>query len=141
MGSTRLTGSALSLTFDGVDYWADITKVQLTNVSVGEPLRDWHGRVVHDPRRYLITGAAVQSMQPTSFWRYVWENTGAVISFRYAPLGNHEPSEVSPHFVGQVRIGPPPTLGGDAGLGEYEFEFEWEVINTPATDDGTGPAS
>lgn len=141
MSSTRLKGSALSLAFDGVDYWADVTRVRLTNVANGDPIRDWYGNPVAANRTHLITGAAVQSLEASSFWRYAWENRGQTINFRYAPLGNHEPLPDSPHFVGKVTVGPPPAVGGDAGNGEFEFEFEWEVIGTPDIDDGTAPES
>lgn len=46
MGSTRMKGSALSLTLDGVDYWADVTGVRLTNVADGEPARAYSNNAV-----------------------------------------------------------------------------------------------
>lgn len=141
MGSTRMKGSALSLTFDGIDYWADVTRARLTNVANGEPLRNYDGSVAYAPSKYLLRGTAIQSLQSTSFWRYVWANPGKIIDFRYSPLGNREPLTNSPHFVGKVQVGLRPTLGGDAGEGEFDFEFEWQVIGEPDIDDGSTPES
>lgn len=138
MGSTRMKGSALSLTFDGVDYWADVTQARLTNVAGGEPERTYGSRVVsYQHRQFLIKGRAIQSLDTHSLWRYAWANAFKVVDFRYAPLGNHDPRPDAPHFTGRVQIGPHPTVGGDAGNGEYEFEFEWEVLDEPELDDGT----
>lgn len=138
MGSTRIKGSALSLTFDGVDYWADVTKARLTNVPMGDPSRAYdNNAVIAQPRQFLIKGTAIQSLDSGSFWRYAWAHTMQIIDFRYAPLGNHTPQPDAPHFVGKVQVGPHPTVGGDAGEGEYEFEFEWEVLGKPVLDDGT----
>jgi len=137
LGSTRIKGSALSLAFDGVDYWADVTQVRLTNIPIGDPMRA-HGNhaVIAAPRQYLIKGTAAQSLDDGSFWRYAWANAQKIVDFRYAPLGNHEPAADAPHFIGRVQIGPRPTVGGNAGNKEYEFEFEWEVIGEPDLDDG-----
>lgn len=136
MSSTRMKGSALSLTFDGVDYWADVTEARLTNVQLGDPDRSYAtGEVLDMQRLFLIKGRAIQSLDSNSFWRYAWANAGKVVNFRYAPLGNHEPTLNAPHFVGQVQVGPYPTVGGNAGNNEYEFEFEWEVLGTPVLED------
>lgn len=141
MSSTRLKGSALSLTLDGVDYWADVTSASLTNIAIGEPLRNWAGNPISMPVRYFLKGAAVQSLDTDSLWRFVWAHRGQVIPFRYAPMGNQTPAPESPHFVGMVKVGLPPTIGGDAGNGEFGFEFEWEVFGKPDIDDGSSPES
>ncbi|MGK0715144.1 hypothetical protein ACR5KS_03615 [Leucobacter sp. W1153] len=135
MSSTRMKGSALSLTFDGVDYWADVTSASLTNVPIGQPLRDFQGHPLPMNLRYFLQGTAIQSLDTNSFWRYAWSHAGQRIDFRYAPLGNQEPEPSRPHFVGKVHIGPPPTVGGDAGNGEYAFGFEWEVLGKPDLDE------
>lgn len=139
MSSTRITGSALSLVLDDVDYWADVTSAQLSSVENGPPIETFHGEVHDFSRKYLLEGTAIQSLQSSSFWRFAWANSGRVIDFRYSPLGNHEPLEDSPHFIGKVRVGPYPAIGGDAGKGEYEFDFQWEVIGKPRIDDGITP--
>lgn len=104
-------------------------------------VRDWHGAPVHTNYKYTLKGSAIQSLDTDSFWRYAWHNSGTRINFRYAPLGNHEPTPDRPHLVGVVQVGAPPTLGGNAGTGEYAFDFEWEVIGKPDLDDGTSPES
>lgn len=142
MGSTRIKGSALSLTFGGVDYWADVTEARITNVPRADPGRTYNSPAVTGLiRQWMIKGRAIQSLDSNSFWRYAWANVLNVVDFRYAPLGNHEPSLNAPHFVGQVQVGPHPTVGGAAGNGEYEFEFEWEIMYAPRLDDGTTPTN
>lgn len=137
MGSTRIKGTALALSFGGVDYWADVTAVTLENEEADSPTLTFADAAGNPERKYLIKGSAIQSLQTSSFWRYAWANAGAAVAFRYAPKGNATASADEPHFLGTVKIGPRPTVGGEAGSGDFTFDFEWEVEGTPTLDDGT----
>ena len=114
MGSTRLKGNALSFLVDGIDYWADATRVELG----GEEIERKHidGRVETYRERSWFDVDAVQSTDPDSFWTFLWEHPGAYLPFGYAPHGNSVATVAQPHFTG-VLILPdsPPVLGGAAG--------------------------
>lgn len=138
MGSTRIKGSALSLTFGGTDFWADVSAVTLENDEAESGVITFADAANIGLRQYKIKGSAIQSLQTTSFWRYVWDNSGSVVAFRYAPAGNTTPSADQPHFTGTVRIGAKPTVGGEAGANtEFTFDFEWDVQGQPTLDAGT----
>lgn len=137
MSSTRIKGTALALSFGGTDFWADVTAVTLENEEADSPSITFEDAAGNPERQYLIKGSAVQSLQTSSFWRYAWANTGQTVAFRYAPKGNMTASADEPHFLGTVKIGPRPTVGGEAGTADFTFEFEWEVESTPTLDDGT----
>jgi hypothetical protein len=136
MGSTRIKGTALALTFGGTNFWADVTAVTLENEEADSPSITFEDAAGNPERQYLIKGTAIQSMQTSSFWRYVWANTGTTVAFRYAPKGNVTASADEPHFLGTVKIGPRPTIGGEAGSGDFTFDFEWDVDGTPTMDNG-----
>jgi len=138
MGSTRIKGAALSLAFGGTDYWADVTSVTLENNAQDAGAVTFQDAAGTGGRQFLIKGSAIQSLQTTSFWRYVWSNSGNTVAYRYAPAGNAVASADQPHFTGTVKIGPKPTVGGEAGASnEFVFDFEWEVQGLPTLDDGT----
>jgi hypothetical protein len=138
MSSTRIKGAALSLSFGGTDYWADVTKVTLENDEQDSGAVTFQDAAGTGGRQFSIKGSAIQSLQTTSFWRYVWSNSGQTVAYRYAPAGNAVASADQPHFVGTVKIGAKPTVGGEAGAGnEFTFDFEWEVQGLPTLDDGT----
>lgn len=137
MGSTRIKGNKLALSFGGVDVWADVTAVTLENTDKDGGLTTFEDASGTPGRQYLIKGTAIQSLQTSSFWRYVWANTGQTVAFRYAPKGNSTASADEPHFLGQVKIGPRPTVGGEAGASnEFSFDFEWQVEGDPTMDEG-----
>lgn len=138
MGSTRIKGSALSLTFGGTDYWADVTSVTLENADKDSSAVTFADASGTPPRQYQIKGSAIQSLDTSSFWRYAWANSGATVAFRYAPRGNATASADEPHFIGTVKIGPRPTVGGEAGANnEFTFDFEWDVDGVPTLDTGS----
>ena len=138
MSSIRIKGNKLALSFGGVDVWADVTAVTLENTDKDGGLTTFEDASGTPGRQYLIKGTAIQSLQTSSFWRYAWANSGQTVAFRYAPKGNATASADEPHFLGQVKIGPRPTIGGEAGAStEFSFEFEWQVDGDPTMDEGT----
>lgn len=137
MSSIRIKGNKLALSFGGVDVWADVTAVTLENTDKDGGLTTFEDAAGTAGRQYLIKGTAIQSLQTSSFWRYAWANSGQTVAFRYAPKGNETASADEPHFLGQVKIGPRPTVGGEAGASnEFSFEFEWQVEGDPTMDEG-----
>lgn len=138
MSSIRIKGNKLALSFGGVDVWADVTAVTLENTDKDGGLTTFEDASGTPGRQYLIKGTAIQSLQTSSFWRYAWANSGQTVAFRYAPKGNATASADEPHFLGQVKIGPRPTVGGEAGASnEFSFDFEWQVEGDPTMDEGT----
>lgn len=138
MSSIRIKGNKLALSFGGIDVWADVTAVTLENTDKDGGLTTFEDAAGTPGRQYLIKGTAIQSLQTSSFWRYAWANSGQTVAFRYAPKGNATASTDEPHFLGQVKIGPRPTIGGEAGTStEFSFEFEWQVEGDPTMDEGT----
>jgi hypothetical protein len=54
------------------------------------------------------------------------------VPFTAAPWGNAEPTDDQPHFIGMVKIGRKPSIGGEAGSQTtHTFELEWEVESEP----------
>ncbi|MGK0715145.1 IPT/TIG domain-containing protein [Leucobacter sp. W1153] len=137
MSSIRIKGNKLALSFGGVDVWADVTAVTLENTDKDGGLTTFEDAAGTPSRQYLVKGTAIQSLQTSSFWRYAWANSGQTVAFRYAPKGNQTASADEPHFLGQVKIGPRPTVGGEAGTSnEFSFDFEWRVDGDPTMDEG-----
>lgn len=137
-GSTRIKGTKLALTLGtpGMDYWADITTYTLTNEDADTDVVTFADAAEGGAVQYRLTGSAIQSMAADGFWRYVWDNTAEVVPFTLAPHGNEEPTAEQPHFIGNVKIGRKPAVGGDAGTGAFTFDFEWDVEGDPVIDEG-----
>lgn len=142
MGSTRIKGAKLGLTFgsgvDAKDYWTDITTYSLAASDSSDDVTTFED-VANGGGSFKLSFTALQSTDADSLWSYAWDNTGAEVPFTLAPHGNETPTAAQPHFVGTVTIGAKPSLGGDAnGAASYTFDAEWTLVGAPVKDDGTG---
>lgn len=130
--STRIKGSALKLTIDGVEYWADVTSVSLENEDAAAGVTTFEDASLGGSRQYYLTGSAIQSTEVGSFWEYLWSNTGDIVAYAYSPNGNTTASADAPHFTGTVKVGPKPFIGGDAGAtNEFVFDFRLDCQEVP----------
>lgn len=139
-GSTRIKGAQLTLKFGtpGLDYKCDTTAVTLENEEADSDVQTFCDAAEGGARTFFFNITLIQSLQSTSFWRYAWESTGELIPFTYAPLGNEVATADAPHFVGMVKVGPKPTIGGEAGASNtFTSEVRWDVEGAPTLDDGT----
>ena len=138
MGSNRIKGTKLKLELGtpGTDYWADLTAYTLDNEEADADVTTFedasNGGAVDD----VLSGTAIQSTDSASFWTYVWENVGEEVPFTLAPHGNAVATAAQPHFLGTVKIGKRPTLGGEAGEGAFTFDFEWKCVGAVTLDTG-----
>ena len=130
--STRIVGNKLALEFGGTDYWADATSVMFDNEDSAAGVTTFEDASKAGARTYYFTVSAIQSTDASSFWTYLWENTGEVVNYTYAVHGNVTPSTSQPHIEGTVKIGPKPALGGDASVnGEYTFTVRLDCQEEP----------
>lgn len=135
MGSTRIKGIGLLLTLGtpAVDYFADCTSVTLNNEEADSDVTTFEDAAQPGgARQFLLDIVAIQSTDPTSLWTHIWDHSGDDVPFVYAPHGNATPTENQPHFTGMLTIGPPPSIGGEAGRDTtWTYETQWRVIGRP----------
>jgi hypothetical protein len=136
-GSNRIKGAALGLTIDGVDYWADVTSVVFDNEEASGDVTTFADAAAGGARQHFASISAIQSVETASFWRYVWANTGAEAAYKYAPHGNAVASADQPHLIGTLKIGPKPSLGGEAGASNtFTFDTRFDINGEPTLDLG-----
>jgi len=135
MASNRIKGRGLTFTIDDVDYQCDATSVVLGNEESdsdsdnaltfcdavgGAGVREWK-----------FTISAIQSTDPTSFWTYLWDNSGTQgVSYLFAPHANETATEAQPHFVGTVDLPQKPDIGGEANT-TWTFDIEIPTNEEP----------
>jgi len=143
MGSPRIKGNklpVLTLGTPGVDHSVDIISWSIENEEADSDVITFEDAANGGSRQFYLRGSAVQSTATTSFWRYVWENTGETeVPYTIAPHGNAVATSAEPHFVGTLTIGPKPTVGGEASTSSssaFVFEFEFEIDGEPTLDEG-----
>lgn len=135
MGSTRIKGHALKLdlgTTPASNFWADFTSFEIEPTEADRALTTFEDIASGTGYDFIMKGTAIQSTAPDSLWMYVWAHSGETVAYTYAPHGNAVPSVNEPHFIGQVKIGSKPKIGGEAGTDvEYEFDIEWKCTGAP----------
>lgn len=113
-----------SITLDGLERAVELLEYRLTptpseDYGLGDPFPE---------SSWILRGAAYQSLDTGSLYRYAREHSGETVAFTIRPLGNATPSAQRPHYRGEVIIGPKPELGGSASERHFLFEFSWSVL-------------
>lgn len=140
-GSTRLTGGKLSLLIGPTadERKCDITAYDINNEEKDQDVTTFCDVEEGDDRDFFLTVTLTQSLQSTSFWRYLWENAGTEdVAFTVAPHGNETPTSDQPHFIGTLTIPTAvPNLGGEAGKdNDFTSEVTFELDGKPTLDTG-----
>lgn len=134
-GSTRIKGTKLMFKVGAAaaakDFWADVTAYELNNDEADSDVTTFADAADGGARQFKLKISGIQSLEGTSLWRYIWDNTGLDVPIVLAPFGNTAPSVAQPHFALTATVPPKPKLGGEAGPGAFTFDAEWLVLNAP----------
>ena len=143
MGSARIAGNklpVLTLGSPGTSYATDVISWSIENEEGDSDVITFEDAASGGSRQFYLRGSAIQSTATTSFWRYVWENSGDTeIAYTLAPYGNAVATSAQPHLVGTLTIGPKPSLGGEASTSStsaFPFDFEFKIDGIPTLDEG-----
>ena len=127
--ATVLKGNVgtLVLQFDSVDYTAQVGRIELKSEDADNDFTTFADAAAGGKRQFYIEIEAVQSLDSDSLWTYLWENTGDVVAYSFAPTGS---PTTAAHFTGNIRIGAKPDVGGEAGS-TWTFEYRLDCEETP----------
>lgn len=117
-----------SITLGGLERAVELTEYRLAP-SAGDSFG------LTDPfpeSRWTLNGAAYQSLDSGSLYRYARDHSGETVAFTVRPLGNAAATADAPHYTGQVVVGPRPELGGSTSDRAFLFEFAWDILGEPA---------
>lgn len=123
--STRIKANALKLTIATVDYWSDLSMVELQSEPSSADTSTFYDSSKGGRQDWFLTVSGIQSTESASFWRAMWTAAGTEVAFVYAPHGNATASATQPHFTGTVRIPAAGSfmLGGATSAdGTYSFD-------------------
>lgn len=129
----RIDGAKLTLTVGTVELNLNATSARLSNEEKSAAVLTFADALAGLNRQYFILVTSIQSTSVGSFWRLVWDNVpGTLLSFTLRPHGNAVATAEQPHFTVQVKLGPKPDLGGEAGIQVTQtFETRLEVEGVP----------
>lgn len=104
--STRIKANALKMTIDGIDYWADLSSVELQSEPASSDSETFYDVSLGGRPDYYFTVSGVQSTDSDSFWRAMWDNAGQEVEYVYAPHGNSTATATKPHFRSENAASP-----------------------------------
>lgn len=131
-GPARLKGDSLHLTIGTTELFLQATSVVMDNEEANGDVTTFADAAEGGARQFFFQITALQSLEATSLWRYLWENTGETATFVFSPAGNEVPSTAQPHFEGTLKVGPKPSLGGAAGrTTTHTFEYRLDIDGVP----------
>ncbi|MFC9846651.1 hypothetical protein ACFWFF_37580 [Streptomyces sp. NPDC060223] len=128
--STRIRGKSLILKVNDTEYMADVTSAVLKNEEADGDVTTFADAAAGGARAWFFELTAIQSTDTTSFWSYLWANTGDEVEFVFAPHGNAIPTTAQPHFEGSVTVGAKPDIGGEANA-TATFEYRLDLVAEP----------
>jgi hypothetical protein len=135
MGSARILGKQLGLEIDGDDYWADVISCVKKVEENGDTVTTFEDAQAGTTLKHYFEINMIQSTAADSFWTFCTEHVGEIVPFQYAVHGNAAPATGQPHLLGNVEIGNPPDLGGEAGRkNTYTATVRFDIIGEPTYD-------
>jgi len=133
--STRIKGTGLYLSIDGTDYYADCVSAVLDNEDAPAAVTTFADAAAGGARQFFFSIEAIQSPDSASLWSKIWDNTGDIVNYIFAPTGTSTPGTNNPVFTGTVKIPVKPAIGGTASTtGEYTFTTRFDCQEEPTID-------
>jgi len=135
--STRIKGKGLVFKLEKAgtptEFACDATSVVLLNeegTGTEEDVVTFCDAAEGNTVSWFFDVEAITSTDATSFWSFVWDQSGDEVDFIFAPHGNATASTSQPHFTGSLNIGPKPQIGGTANT-TFVFTKRFNVTGEP----------
>lgn len=121
-----------------VDFHGDIKKMEIESSDKDDNDLTFQEAAGGDTKDYTVKVTAITSLDPTSFWRWCWDNAGSEVEVVYGPRGNAVASADKPHFLMTCKVPGKPAISQEAKRTKDrgEFEMELEVLTGPTLDEG-----
>jgi hypothetical protein len=132
--ATRIDGKKLSLKFGTLEVKAEAGEFTLDNEEADGGYTTFADAANGGTRQWFISITSLTSTDATSFWRFLWDNTGNEVTFTFAPQGVTTVTDADePIFTGTAVVGAKPPIGGSAGE-DWTFEYRLDLVGEPTMD-------
>jgi hypothetical protein len=131
--ATRITGKNLSLKFGTLEVKSESGEFILDNEEADGGYTTFADAASGGARQWFINMTLLTATDSTSFWRFLWDNTGQEVTFTFAPHGNTTVTADQPIFTGTAVVGAKPAIGGSAGE-DWTLEYRLDLVGEPVMD-------
>lgn len=126
----KFKGKDLSLMFGSTEVNVEATAVVLQNEEADGEAVTFAEVSAGAAVQWFFEITATSDYGATSFWTYLWDNSGDDVAFTFKPYGNATATTTQPHFTGSATIVSKPPIGGTANE-VFTFETRLDVVGEP----------
>lgn len=139
---TALGTKTMKLKVGTTEYTAQVSRCEVTSAAADSDFVSFADAAAGGAREYGLEFTAVQDMDVTSLWDYLWSKAGTTVAVKVAPYGNATASTTQPWYTGNVTVAEPDgtLIGGEANsstTARNTVEARW-VWTAKPTKDTTG---
>ena len=132
---TAIGTRLLTLTIDGTEVTAEVSKAVITSNDAGSDFTTFADAANGGAREYRLEFTAVQDAATGSLWDKVWTAAGSDVDYSLAPYGG-TPTLATPAFEGTLTITEPDGdfVGGSADSStsaRMTFDCAWVCDGKP----------
>lgn len=137
MSNTPLGTRSLKLTIDGVERYADVSKVTIKSKEADSDFVSFADAAAGGKRDYSLAFTATQDpADATSIWNIMWDQPGEEVPVVVLPYGGATVSATNPAFEGTLIVSEPDgdLLGGEADASttaKFTIDLEWKFTAKP----------
>ena len=136
---TALGTKSLKIKVGTTEYTASCSRVEITSSEADSDFVSFADAAAGGAREYALEFEAVQDLDTTTLWNYVWANPGTTVAVKVNPSGVTTATATQPIYTGNVTISEPDgtMIGGEANsstTAKMTFACRWVFTAKPTKD-------
>lgn len=136
---TALGTKSLKIKVGTTEYTAQVSRCEITSTDADSDFVSYQDAAAGGAKEYALEFTAVQDLETTSLWNYVWANPGTTVAVKVNPHGVATATATQPIYTGNVTIAEPDgtLIGGEANASttaRQTFEARWVFTAKPTKD-------
>jgi hypothetical protein len=136
---TALGTRSLKIKVGTTEYTATVSRVEITSAAADSDFVSFADAATGGAREYALEFTAVQDLETTTLWNYVWANPGTTVAVKVNPYGVATATATQPIYTGNVTIAEPDgtLVGGEANsstTAKMTFDCRWVFTAKPTKD-------
>lgn len=130
---------SLKIKVGTTEYTATVSRVEITSGEADSDFTSFADAAAGGAREYALEFTAVQDLETTTLWNYVWANPGTAVAVKVNPYGVTTATATQPIYTGNVTIAEPDgtLIGGEANsssTAKMTFDCRWVFTAKPTKD-------
>ena len=136
---TALGTRSLKIKVGTTEYTATVSRCVITSAAADSDFVSFADAAAGGAREYALEFDAVQDLDTTTLWNYIWANAGTTVAVKVNPYGVSTATATTPIYTGNVTVTEPDgdMIGGEANSSvsaRMTFTCRWVFTAKPTKD-------